>query len=150
MESIEKLRNMCAFSEQGEKTALAAWKVKKVIDEIEREIAERYMLLPVDAEGVPIHYGDTLEHHSEYGDYIEKVCNMEFCERIWNAEDWLVSIGIWVNPSETRHAKPRTIEDVLTDFGNEIACQGHQVGLTGHEIIMKYADELRSMVVRDE
>lgn len=30
-------------------------------DEIEREIAERYQLLPVDADGVPIRVGDVME-----------------------------------------------------------------------------------------
>lgn len=35
-------------------------KWRKIADEIEAEIAERFMELPVDADGVPIHVGDEL------------------------------------------------------------------------------------------
>lgn len=112
-------------------------------DKVEREVSERYIPLPVDMDGVPIHYGDSLSYCGEHGGTVTcKVSNMEYRERSYGEADWLVNAAGWVFPGDTAHVNPRTIEDVLTDFANEVARQGHQIGLTGHELAMRYADEI--------
>ena len=143
MESIEKLRDKIRLDVNNPWSDLKG-DLLAMVDKIEREIAERYMELPLDADGVPIHYGDSLSYCGEHGGTVTcKVSNMEYRERSYGEADWLVNVAGWIFPGDAHHVKPRTIEDVLTDLCNEIAAQGHQVGLTGHEIITKYADELR-------
>lgn len=88
-----------------------------IADRIEAELSERYMKLPVDADGVPIHVGDTLEH----------------VPGGWAFTADMLEIDRWGNharmngqsriPCECcRHVKPRTIEDVLLDAGVSRAC----------------------------
>ena len=103
-------------------------------DKVEREIAERYMELPVDTDGVPWHLGDITENGN-------RINGMVLDAHGWYFTNTLNDI----DPSIHHHAKQRTIEDVLRDYGEEVARQGHQAGLTMDEIAAKYADELRQM-----
>ena len=139
LESLDRLRDC---------TWIGGGKVNEYLDEIEREIAERFMELPVDADGLPIHVGDQLNWKYEEEKHV--VCAVA----PGRVHHWVHGNGkrstVDCPPTECTHYKPRTVEDVLTDFGNEIAAQGHQVGLTGHEIVMKYADELRDLIKEGE
>lgn len=140
IESIEKLREWVKSLYTPNSGELKVEGLD-IADEIEAEIAEKYMELPVDADGVPTHVGDTIEYPNGKRDVVRFITvndNMPtFNERGWVA-------------SKCRHIKPRTIEDVLTDLVNEVARQGHQIGLTGHELTMRYADEIRELMeVRD-
>ena len=53
MESIEKLRSWASYMLEDDNDKYRD--VNKLTYEIEREVAERYMELPVDADDVPIH-----------------------------------------------------------------------------------------------
>ena len=125
----------------------------RVIDELEAEIAERYQLLPVDADGVPIHVGDKLmtddkgsslygrellvtavsEHHVHY-----QVLPYEGDGHYRTS--YLVSF---------HHVKPRTLEDVLRECGKRY--HAHMIDNymnydgTDDPLIAKYADEIRAM-----
>ena len=133
MESIEKLRESlkdCTSKagiepNQFDTYWITARACDMLIDEIEREIAVKYMELPLDADGVPIKLGDRIKctdtptsrtfivlaigktkggnpvfhGYEEKGDHLER-------HRI--------------GPN-TRHAKPRTIEDVLQCAGVSVA-----------------------------
>lgn len=117
----------------------------RIADRIETEVAERYMELPVDADGVPIRYGDSLSYCGEHGEVVTgKVCNMEYRERSYGEADWLVNVAGWIFPGDARHAKPRTIEDVLRDCCNE--WNKH----CGHDwesgVYAKYATEIREII----
>lgn len=133
------------------------------IKAIEAEIAERYMELPVDADGVPIRLGDVMDGVGMY-DTLRDVTG-EVIEIAFNATDSnecvpSVALQVWSEDGKSwrrvyidqyagvyrHHVKPRTLEDVLTDMCNEVALQGHQIGLTGHEITMKYAAEIRELM----
>lgn len=144
IESIEKLRKWVKSLYTPNSGELKVEGLD-IADEIEAEIESRYMELPVDADGVPIHPNDKLEH----------VTGMwTFTADTLEVDRW----GAHVRPNgqarvqcaNCRHVKPRTIEDVLTDFANEVARQGHQIGLTGHELTMRYADEIRELMEVDE
>ena len=111
-------------------------------EEIEREIAEKYMLLPVDADGVPICVGDMV--NGGMGDS-GKVQHIE----IW--PDGFVIVyehhpGQFTRyaADAVRHVKPRTIEDVLYECFHDCMYK-YPTGI--EPIISKYADELRSMGV---
>ncbi len=153
MESIEELRKM----DDDELIALGNgqygrdYRHNSIADEIEREIAERYMELPVDADGVPIKLGDRIkctDTPTSRTFIVSAIGKTKGGNPVFHGYedkgDHLERHRIGPN---TRHVKPRTIEDVLLDYGNEIARQGHQAGLTMHEIVAKYADELRGMGV---
>ena len=143
MESIEKFREFVAdrFVYNGQ-TYLEGM---AIAESIEREIAEYYMLLPVDADGVPIHVGDVMCSAG-----IREKGHKVFVSAIF--EDGFVEYGSdngLIGPlcqEDWVHAKPRTIEDVLTDFADEVARQGHQIWLTGHALTMRYAAEIRNLM----
>ena len=78
IKSLEKLRSRILLkdifvrgermSDNDEAYKRANGYANKLADEIEAEIAEKYMELPVDADGVPIHVGDMLKN-AESGRY---------------------------------------------------------------------------------
>lgn len=114
----------------------------KALDEIEREIAERYMLLPVDANGVPIHVGDYIKGEEEL-DPIVKVTGVaqnEFHGPMVQTDDAITGRWYCVVPG-TVHVKPRTIEDVLIDFAEEVrgCCDTS-------ETVGKYVAEIRELL----
>ena len=99
---------------------------------------ERYMRLPVDADGVPIHLGDTLK---------------------WPDGGRLTVIGIgsgvvfyddddgvqWTMPVNKRHYHKPTVEDVLREFGDEVrrCCDTE-------DTIAEYAKKLQLREEQDE
>lgn len=116
MKSIEKLRE---WSRLG---PMACQDLLDIADEIEREIAERYMELPLDTNGVPIRTGDIIEFGKK-GERLE-VTHFGWTEhgdptiayRRPNGTLDCSCIG-----TECRHVKPRTLEDVLQDAGVSVA-----------------------------
>lgn len=141
MESIEKLREYISRWAPMTQTEMT-----KYADEIEREVSERYMPLPVDADGVPIRVGDLIEFGSK-GERLEvthigwtRHGDPTISYRRPNGTLDCSCIG-----SECRHVKPRTIEDVLRDCCNE--WNEHCGSEWEQGVYAKYADELRSMGV---
>lgn len=139
IESIEKLREF--VDDQFVCSGQAYLQGMAIAGSIEREIAERYMLLPVDADGVPIRCGDEVT--------ADTLGNGRWSVFAVASDYWVDVDGYTHKPCATRHVTPRTIEDVLTDFANEVARQGHQIGLTGHELTMRYAAEIRELMEVD-
>lgn len=111
----------------------------RAIDALEAEVADRFMELPVDADGVPIHIGDTLEHVPG---------GWAFTADMLEIDRWGVHVrmnGQSRIPCECcRHVKPRTIEDVLRDCCNE--WNEHLGDDWEHGVYAKYADELRELM----
>ena len=109
-------------------------------DKIQAEVDERFMELPMDADGVPIRVGDTVEWLVKNGDY--EVVAVGELVALKLGEDGSFTIAA----DALRHVKPRTLEDVLCDFANDVAKQGHQIGLTAHGLSDKYAAEIRELL----
>lgn len=84
-----------------------------IADAIEREIAERYIELPLDADGVPIRVGDWLVGVKRWSGERFQVSHIEFDGERWEAVD--VETSDAIDAKDTRHVKPRTLEDVLRD-----------------------------------
>lgn len=113
-----------------------------IADEIEAEIESRYMLLPVDADGVPIHVGDvmTLKHGKTCE--VVAVSDSQFTANNMGCEKFVCHANLH------RHVKPRTIEDVLID--------AMQFGFSSHagdDVTNKareFADEIRELMEVDE
>ena len=124
-------------------TWLDSWhrEFDRLANAIQAEVDERFMELPVDADGVPVRICDVVE---SYG---EEFNVRGICENSWG--ELCVQGGkhnAKIKPSDCRHVKPRTLEDVLCDFANDVAMQGHQIGLTAHGLSDKYAAEIRELL----
>ena len=128
--------------------------LRALIDAIEAEIAERFMELPVDADGEPIRIGDTVESfdcpRQDYARFIVEGYTSEFP----NGEGKLLVVGgdddgQWYSDT-VRHFKPRTVEDVLREFADRyldyegVPSAGRRG--VGEALMGEYADELRELI----
>lgn len=101
--------------------------LRVIADAIEAELAERYIELPVDADGAPIHVGDYL-HSDETGR--DFPCRGYSYGLNGNTPRWTIECcydpysgtSEFVSAKSCHHVKPRTIEDVLLDAGVSRAC----------------------------
>ena len=155
MESIEKLRELAADINSTEIIDhldvvgkfmfhvewLDSWHqaFDAACNGIEAELAERYIELPLDADGVPIHLGDEVRNDGMPDGFT--VYEISFTDndgtRIY-ADD-----GVGGLSGFCLHVKPRTIEDVLTDFAEEWL---DVRAADSNALIAKYAEELRGMI----
>ena len=133
MESIEKLREWLHAD------AYEHPELMELVDEIEREIAERYMERPCDKNGEPTYVGQRIKHRGHEGE-------------VWliGVHEVMCSDRVCYPCGEYVHVKPRTVEDVLNDFAKRVLNSGHQWGLDAEETTAKYADELREMAKEGE
>lgn len=129
MESIEKLREKLAKS-------MDTWFKRELVciaDEIEAEIAEKYMELPLDADGVPIHCGDRIiSEEGRKGDVY-----------LIGVSELMTRLCTYHKTAEVHHVKPRTLEDVLEDAF--IECD-EDYGIDRTEVIERYAAEIRELL----
>lgn len=142
MESIEKLREF--IDDQFVCSGQAYLQGMAIAGSIEREIAERYMLLPVDADGVPIHPGNRVEMDGKGGE-------------VWlvGTTDVMCSGGMSYRAVAVNHAKPDPLKELLSELANEVweascTCQTtwSDSGLDGIE--ERYAERIRELMeVRD-
>lgn len=123
--SIEKLRGY--FTGDGMRHGL----IHALIDDVEQEISEQFIKLPVGDDGMPIHVGDCCEMNDERFEVRQLKTDGDY----WWAIDRL---GRPLLTMFCHHVKPRTIEDVLCDYEDHI--------LT----LKEAAAELRGMMKADE
>ena len=144
MKSIEKLRDAAKIGGR-------SW-LSNYADEIEREISERYMLLPVDRKNEPWHIGDKFAFGDGSGR--KRVCTVS------GVSENEVFFYYDNNSGTTKHrhfnaqallrCKPRTIEDVLESFiedydhWDEFA--HFERGESRNKLFARYADEVRKAV----
>lgn len=105
---------------------------REISDAIESEVAERFIELPCDAEGVPWHVGDVTEN----GNVVKAIT----FDRIGAHFTGTVND---IDPSIHTHSKPRTIEDVLVDFAPRWmdAFNPERKAM----LVEEYADEIREL-----
>ncbi len=156
MKSIDKLRE---FLKKCESKAgiepnrfdtywITAKACDTLIDEIEAEIADNYMLLPVDADGVPIHVGDEMFGDCPSGKHVSG--RVAF---IGENRFMLGNVQFYLRGDYMHHVKPRTLEDVLREYGH--AYYAHMTDNymnydgTDEQVVKKYADEIRELLKAD-
>jgi hypothetical protein len=120
-----------------------------LLSEIEAEIAERFMELPVDADGAPLKVGKTV-----YGKYLKG--NTEYTVRGFSFDQergqWDVQVGdaMWVSQN-LLSVKPRTIEDVLRDVWKEaLDYAKSDMWRNPDEVFSERATEIRELLGVDE
>lgn len=152
MKEIDELREAlqsCRRTENTEHPFDTYWITARaadvLIDAIEQAIAERYMELPVDADGVPIHVVDTMVPWNGEGEtVVAAVCGDGLADEC---------VPMHYAPN-MHHAKPRTVEDVLADLVMKTT------GINAHSLddgmpyeldalIAEYAGRIE-MMVRDD
>ena len=141
MESIEKLRNLRdeAASKMVDNTRWVCARCEEIADEIEAELSEKYMALPLDADGVPIRIWDVVQFVNREGGTGAPV---EVCA----VSDHYAYYGEgkhFYKASMCRHVKPRTVQDVLHDMLYEAADACADGSTKIEDCIAKYAAELR-------
>lgn len=129
LESIERLRDC---------TWIGGGKVNEYLDEIEREIAEKYMELPVDKDGVPWHIGDMTENRNVVNGIVFDRHGAHFISTLND-----------IDPSIHTHFKQRTVEDVLREFGKAYTFVDGECANT-HTLVATYANELRELIKEGE
>lgn len=126
--------------------------ILEFLDEIEAEIAERFVEVPVDADGMSIRVGDVLSQGREK----VAVTHVELHPWGWRVhgkfedEDGTNGeISLAVNGHlACRHAKPRTLEDVLSEMLDR---NSDGIGLREFNgdfaaFVEHYADEIRELM----
>lgn len=143
MESIEKLRTAARNMAKGrnleehEECNLLLY----IANEIEREIAEKYMELPVDADGVPIHEGDVIQFVNEQGGtgaHVEVDAVSKYYAYYGEGKHFYKA-------SMCRHVKPDPIKELLEKFAYEVC----DLNVTVADL-ERYAAKIREAVSADE
>lgn len=109
MSKIKALKRLREWASQHKGWSLYDIEINEIADEIEHEIAERFIKLPVDADGVPIRVGDKLV----IGVLDKITCTVEKLE--FDGRDWWYKSGDDCFVCSAAHHVPRTLEDVLRD-----------------------------------
>ena len=153
MESIEKLRGLKTYGSvkvDGDLTTTnmlmacaTMGEINEIADEIEREIAEKYMELPVDADGVPIRAGENLRSAYSKTEYTALGFWFDFDCGIWQV---MVSSKHAMSGNILRHVKPDQVSELLNGLLEEYDASTRP----DEEIIAKYAAKIREAVSADE
>lgn len=118
------------------------WKVHQLADAIECEVRERYVPLPLDADGIPIYVGDVVERTDPPRHPSEVMSMVLFGDGDWQVHiDERQNVHASYQPKLLRH-HALTVEDVLREFA--LACE--DAGNAGPEverIVAEYAARLR-------
>lgn len=143
LESIERLRDLRdeAASKMVDNPRWVCARAEEIADEIEREIAEKYIELPVDSDGVLIRIGDTVR---ELDDCVPmKVMSLTFYE------DCVDVNACGMNPKLLLHVKPRTLESILCDALADVSCMGDGIVRTfkpDDPYVAELAAEIRELL----
>lgn len=129
IDSVEKLRDYghqcCARIDDA---------IHDYCDEIEAEIEENCMLLPLDADFERIRVGEVM--NTPFG---ALPIGGVGCNRVWFMVDGRAEYAMCDSVS---HAKPRSLEDILAEFGRESVGASMQ---QTNDLLAKYADEIREL-----
>ena len=142
MESIEKLRKFAEKAVYADNYIVGStFDLNRIADEIEREIAERFMELPVDADGVPIHVGEEMASFDGCRFTVCALATANVHYWSWNSQGECSTRQYM--PYQCHHVKPRTVEDVLTEL---VECAERPGAKLDRGDIEGFADEIRELI----
>ena len=150
MSEIKALAKLREFIADQFVTSGKAWlEGMAIATEIQTEVDERFMELPVDADGVPIHVGDVMCSAG-----IREKGHKVIASAIF--EDGFVEYGSdngLIGPlcqEDWVHVKPRTLEDVLRDVWKEaLDYAKRDIWRNPDEVFAERADEIRELLGGD-
>lgn len=128
MESVNELRELAGRCVGG----MGGDYLRHIADKIEAEVAERYVALPTDADGVPICIFDLME--TSHGvETVEGILGDRFL--VLRGNCWLT-----IEAATHRHHHEPTVEDILHEMLAEIG----EGGVYAEDVLLaKYAPKLR-------
>ena len=111
------------------------------IDEIQRELEEHYVELPLDKDGVPINIGDEMVSCGRHR-FRFIVSELDFTDAFVHAVGIVGDGKYFFKPSEIVHHHKPTVGDVLREFA--IACEdAGNAGDAVNRLISEYAERLQ-------
>lgn len=110
------------------------------LEELKREISDRYMELPLDADGVSIRVGDETNQGTVIGLMLSKIG--------WSVELFHMRMILLRDPSELHHVKPDPIKELLEEFGNAVSKQ--DVDFDMLDAVDEYAAKIRKVMSEEE
>ena len=140
IDSIEQLRNEIQILKGNN---IDTDKLTTIAESIEREVKDRYIELPKDADGEYIHIGDMI-----IGDMIKygKVHRIEIADdgdhKVYVAKKPDDSYLTW-RLCRSVHHKPPTVEDVLRIFADHVYNDSMQFRQVSDDTIAEYAAKLQ-------
>lgn len=140
MDSVDKLRDESLKFAPNIRRDL-----NMALNEIEAELAERYQLLPVDADGEVIHLGDRMENN-------ERVVRIVLTDGSWEPSVYVEKLPNVLHEyfcNEISHYHEPTVEDVLTKMLEQAVGYSDAHTTVAANAIVEYAAKLRE-VMRDE
>lgn len=111
------------------------------IDEIEKELKERYVLLPLDKDGVPINVGDEMVSCGKHR-FRFIVSELDFTDAFVNAVGIVGGVKYFFQPSEIVHYHKRGVSDVLREFATACEDAGN-AGEAVNRLISEYSERLQ-------
>ena len=147
MESIEKLRKYIGDRAEYKTTV---WEEGHAIaDEIEREIEQKYMPLPVDENDQTIRIGDELDGYNQKAVKVEAVSYGSVVVRSnvkggYGYHDEAYPLLLW-SAASTAHVKPDPYKELLEEFGNEVARRCYQAGLDMPELVDEFTPRFKEL-----
>ena len=154
LKALDELRGLRdeAASKMIDNPRWVCMRSEAIADAIEAELSERFMELPVGADGVPIHVGDKME-------YIDCAQFMVCAVAPGVIHAWKetklgeVKTTEAYPPAQCHHFEPRTIEDVLREFAFKMNDAYNDPYIGGEDradvlsmITDDYADEIRELM----
>ena len=113
-----------------------------IADEIEAEVAERYIARPLDADGAPVGIGDELTRPM-IGSKAYEVEELRYDGRVW----WFESSGGCYACDCASHVKPDPLKELLYEFVGDYA-DSSGPGYD-EECVSRYADRIRELMEVD-
>ena len=114
-----------------------------LIDLLRQADPDSHMILPEDADGVPIHEGDTMEFDSGKRVEVEAVSRGGFFYYTYDGE------AKWTDATNKRHYHKPTVEDVLTEMANEVYDDAVNTVRDRDAIVARYTAKLREVMDND-
>lgn len=146
MSGVEALNHLRIFAD--ELCGDSYYECKTIADAIECEISERYMLLPVDADGVPIRVGDAIAEKPFRPNTGEKPA--EVVCMLLNSDGWAIGDcdprGHWYGPLQLEHVKPDPLKELLEEFTDALNSQAED---DGRDLCAEYAERIRELMGDD-
>jgi hypothetical protein len=114
MKALDRLRR-CFDNYAILNTTTAKGVVREKADEIEHELKERYIEMPLDKDGVPIHVGDEMVSCGRHR-FRFIVSELDFTDAFVHAVGIVGGAKYFFKPSEIVHYHKNPIEDMLRNL----------------------------------
>ena len=116
----------------------------EAVQHLGSEVAKKYVKLPVDADGEPIHLQDRMSWDN--GTF--NVHELNLTADGWTTWDELH--GYTVRADQCHHAKPDSWERIISEFAERVLTSGHQWGLDAPATTTEFVERCKRLAGEDK